>query len=321
MKSIKAKIVLFVTAVLLAITAMGSLLTAYATEKTEINPQGSMVYSEEMEVTADGSFYELTISMDAKVNVASFNFGLRMPEFVKVTEVVVAPEIARWNNAHFEYDVIEGGTLVYVSFTSAENVMGCFDLIVIRFQALGNGVVAPVFYDNIMFTNTNYEYFTYVGTALGNIYSYGAEENETLKGDANLDGYVSLSDLILMQRHLVNIRTEYLIGQAFTNADIDNSGIIDTMDCQYMQMYLVGELESLEGIGGGNGGKPEGSMYCITVYVYNDAFEQIDWFETYVPEGTVIYDHLFYNTQLFGTITGLYYNQELTESVGAYEQL
>ena len=140
MKSIKSRIVLFVTAVLLAITAMGSLITAYATEKEQIDPQGSMVYSEEMEVTADGSFYELTLRMEAKVNVASFNFGLRMPEFVKVTEVVVAPEIARWNNAHFEYDVIEGGTLVYVSFTSAENVMGRFDLIVIRFQALGNGV-------------------------------------------------------------------------------------------------------------------------------------------------------------------------------------
>ena len=250
MKSIKSRIVLFVTAVLLAITAMGSLITAYATEKEQIDSQGSMIYSQELTVDSIGEAYQLTFSMDAKVEFASFELGIQFPGFVKVMEVKVSDELAKLSG-NFEYGTDNGETLVKTSFVSSENVAGNVDLFTVTFQVLETGYGAPYLSGEALFTNANYQYFNNVGCAFGSINAGGDMPMPTgNKGDVNLDGEISVADLVMMQRHIVS-SNEQLYGTAYSNADIDNDGNVNTIDCQYVQMYLVGELENLNGIGGG----------------------------------------------------------------------
>ena len=327
MKCIKSKIVLFVTAVLLAITAMGSLVTAYATEKQEIDSQGSMVYSEQVVADATSSDYNLIIKMTANVEFASFEFALQFPSFVKVISVSETDELAKLTNASFEYQVQGDGNLVYVSFTSSQNVMGDVDLINVNFQIFDVGYGAPYFYDSIMFTNTRFQYFTSVGCAFGDINAGGEIPIPTVnKGDVNLDGSVTLADLVMMQRHIVNRGSEYLSGEAFNNGDIDCDGNVNTIDCQYVQMYLVGELGSLNGIGSGSGNNGEieddKKYFNINVFVVDKEGNKLAEFDTKMYDREYIFEHLYNKTYLGQfEIQGAYYDEAQKIPVGDVETI
>ena len=59
-----------------------------------------------------------------------------------------------------------------------------------------------------------------------------------VKGDSNCDGRITMEDLILVQAHLLDIRT--LTGDAFTGADTNNDNNITIIDLAKVKMHLLG---------------------------------------------------------------------------------
>ena len=325
MKSIKLRIVLFVTAVLLALTAMSSLITAYAVEKEEIDNKGSMVYSQELNLDADTKTCELSINFMAKEEFASYELNVQLPSFVKVSEVVVSSELNKLSNSNFEYSIENRGTLVKTSFVSSQNVSGDYELFVILLDITSTGIGSPYIDGTPMFTNNRYEFFTGVGSALGTINVGGGNLDTTVnKGDANLDGQVTLSDLVKMQRHIVS-QNEQLYDSAFTNADINNDGIVNTLDCQFVQMYLVGELNDLNNIGGGTTPpQPDDdkTYFKITIFVMSVDGEKLAEFDTQMYDREFIFEHLYNKTYLGQfDILGAYYDQAFKIPVGEVETI
>ena len=59
-----------------------------------------------------------------------------------------------------------------------------------------------------------------------------------VKGDSTCDGRITIEDLILVQAHLLDIRT--LTGDAFTGADINSDNVLSIKDLANVQMHLLG---------------------------------------------------------------------------------
>lgn len=58
------------------------------------------------------------------------------------------------------------------------------------------------------------------------------------KGDVDGDGTISLMDMVIVKRHILNIET--LTGGQFTAADIDGNGTVDLMDCLMIKRHILG---------------------------------------------------------------------------------
>lgn len=59
-----------------------------------------------------------------------------------------------------------------------------------------------------------------------------------VKGDSTCDGRITIEDLILVQAHLLNIRT--LTGDAFTGADTNSDNVLTASDLASVRMHLLG---------------------------------------------------------------------------------
>lgn len=68
-----------------------------------------------------------------------------------------------------------------------------------------------------------------------------------LKGDFNLDGEVTLEDAIGIQATIVGLRG-YGSNDAFYAADVNRDNMVNILDVQYIRMYLIGAIDSLEDI-------------------------------------------------------------------------
>ena len=95
------------------------------------------------------------------------------------------------------------------------------------------------------FTNTSFEHLPVI-TLFGEISVY---EEMPLKGDVNLDGEITIDDAIALQQIIVRINdSPRYYTDEFYAADVNNDNMLDIIDVQYIQMYLIGEIDSLEDI-------------------------------------------------------------------------
>ena len=71
----------------------------------------------------------------------------------------------------------------------------------------------------------------------------GGEQKPLKKGDANEDGNIDISDVVLMNRVYVGV--DKVTAQGLANADIDGSGKIELSDSMNVLRYLVHLVEEL----------------------------------------------------------------------------
>ena len=176
---------------------------------------------------------------------SSFELQLCLPAFVTVTEVRVGEVLANSENQVFTPYVDEENGQVNVAYSNP--------------NSLANVVL---FYIDFTVNDYTEQYgnveqikCSFVGEDAKSVAascSFGAvrieKEKTGMKGDVDGDRKVTLADLLVIQRSLVN--KNFPLDQAqFTAADIDNNGNVEMIDCQYIQNYLVGKIDSLENIG------------------------------------------------------------------------
>lgn len=76
--------------------------------------------------------------------------------------------------------------------------------------------------------------------------SAGEEESGAVYGDVNLDGAVSISDLVLLARYVSQDTTVSLKAQGKLNADCAYDSVIDASDASQLSLYLGGMVKPSE---------------------------------------------------------------------------
>lgn len=188
---------------------------------------------------------------------SSFFMRLEMPYFVEVSRVEFTPALENAESAVSEisidgnyvniaYSSAENfyeGPMFYVSFYLRENVRAEWD----RIWAYG-----------MQFVNADCQEL-YVYDSFGYVEVRVSTEG-ILMGDANQDGEVTLEDVMYILR--AKVAEEEWYGDSFTAADVDRNGYVDMLDCQYIQNYLVGKIESLDDLFGDEGDEDDEKENC-----------------------------------------------------------
>lgn len=202
----------------------------------------------EMEFWANGSDF------------SSFAFSFRMPAFVQVQDVMLDSALDGLDNTVFSWHEKDG--LVNTTYSSSDNVSGV-RLFTVRFTVKDYSFAyCAVECVSADFVNVDLNTVE-VSADLGFVQI--GEVSFTTMGDVDGNGTVDLADLLIIQRSMVN--PDYALNEAqFAVADIDKNGVITILDCQYIQNYLVGRIDSLENIGGGG----EIKMYTVKVVVMDE---------------------------------------------------
>ena len=212
----------------------------------------------------DYSEHTVTIVADADEPFASYQMTLAAPRFIRITGVTACETTGEATNAVFSSDC--RGNTVSVAYSSAYNTEGKVGLFQVTF------CLDPGYYDiptgtydwdvrECLFCDEDAHQLT-VSFELGSFTL--TDQPARAKGDWDGDGAITLQDVMGMQRFIVS---NTVVGTAQFNAgDVNCDGEINILDCQYVQMYLVGKIDSLEGIGG-----PEEplNIYGIT-YIEDD---------------------------------------------------
>ncbi len=230
-------------AVLLGSFGTGAAITASAAGES-VYADNSRVYTQEQFITYEaGATYELDVCLSSTVGIASFQMEFYMPEYTEIVEV-------RETLAGMEYVQVMGEDKksLVINGTSFEDRTEGVLFTVVYTLTEENGSGTP--YGGMQqATNTEYNYVEGIYTEFGVINVEKEEETTRLKGDMNEDGEITLEDLLIMQRSLIDSNNP-LTAEQTEYADINEDGRVDLLDCQYMQGYLVGRLGSLENVGG-----------------------------------------------------------------------
>ena len=174
------------------------------------------------------------------VEFASYEVHLYLPAFMTFDSVVCSDENAlfTWN---YESDILS----VACSTTTDRAADSLFTIYFYLNEDATLESAGAFESAGEYFTNTSYEKLPVV-TFYGEISVY---EEMPLKGDVNLDGEITIDDAIALQRILVRLddAPRYFTDE-FYAADVNNDNMLDIIDVQYIQMYLIGEIDSLEDI-------------------------------------------------------------------------
>ena len=81
------------------------------------------------------------------------------------------------------------------------------------------------------------------GYLSGGSVSPGTTVTGTITGDVNKDGVISAADLSLMKQ---GIRAENKDADFIKRADVNNSGVVNKLDAEMMQKYLLGRISKFE---------------------------------------------------------------------------
>ena len=207
----------------------------------------AIIYAEEIKISTDDAklgeqVYSFTVSTSGSA-YSSFKMSIMMPGFVNVTEIVPCESLEWSENGVFESNVY--GNNVNVSFSSPYN-FSYVDLFTVYFTVNDYSEQSAYLecYD-YQFVNENIETIPAVFN-IGRI----SISKYIMMGDVNADMTVNLADLLIIQRSIVNDQFP-LTEEQYIAADIDKNGIVDMIDCQYIQNFLVGKIGSLDNIGGG----------------------------------------------------------------------
>ncbi len=245
-------------AVLLGSLGTGAAVTASAAGEN-IYAEDSRVYTEEQFITYEaGATYELDVCLSSTVGIASFQMDFHMPDYTEIVEV-------RETLGDTLYDVYSEGNKqnFVISGTSGVNKTEGVLFTVVYTLTAESGDATPVA-DIHKLTTIDHETLTAkevtgFGVEFGVIHVEKEDVITRLMGDMDEDGDIDLEDVLIVQRSLINPNFSLTAGQT-QYADINGDGVIDLLDCQYMQMYIVGLLNSLENVGGNGGGNDNGNQ-------------------------------------------------------------
>ena len=204
-------------------------------------------------MAGEENVYELTVWGDGGTPFTSYQVSLTLPDFARVDAVE-----ALTNGAG---DVFVGrGHDNVAAATLSSNVAktGKVALFAVRFTATDAEVgryavtAGTLRVTNASAAELNAEFaVSYIEVVAAGVRA---------KGDWNGDGSVTLTDVMSIQQHIVNT----MLGNASASAaqiaaaDIDNNGQVDIVDCQHIQRYIIGAIDSLDNIGGGHGSDDPG---------------------------------------------------------------
>ena len=263
---LNAKKLLVMIMVLLLCSAMTLAMpvSAYAQESGVAQTKGLVLMGDRIEIdTSDADMTEQPVyswSVSATgTAVTSYQIRFAMPSFIEIEEIVAGDEVFVGDTALFTYYVGEDG-IVNVAFSSSVNV-AYGALFTVKFTvkdyAPAYGAIEMV---DARFVNIDAQTVKVIRQDLGSI-TIG-KPGFAMKGDVDGNGEVNLADLLIIQRSIVN--PNYTLSeQQYHVADVYPDGIVDIVDCQYIQNYLVGLIDSLENLG--NSG--EQSVYELGVEV------------------------------------------------------
>ena len=263
---------LFVTLLSLALAVVlfaAASVSTYAAEDFVYPTIPSIVNISTEDMTIDVSQYENggtpmhTLPVVANgAGFSSFQLQIRLPDFVTIIDVRAGETLANNENQVFESYYDNKDHQVNVTYSSAYNVS---DVVLFYVDFTLSDYSEQMGYVEHMqsdFVNEN-------AKTVSSMYNFGCirvgEAKMGKKGDVNFDGEVTLYDLLIIQRSMVN-PSFALSDEQFRAADIDNNDKIDMTDCQYIQNFLVGKIGSLEDIGGG---VPTEKTYEFKVYCYD----------------------------------------------------
>ena len=234
--------------------------------------------------------YSIDVRLDSAY-VSSFEMSIRMPSFVDVTSVQESATLARMDaNGVFEYNVDNRG-YVNVAYSSAVDFSGITLFTVVFTVNDYTEQYEVIECASCQFVNSDIQEI-YANVDLGYVAIDGAES--TVMGDVNGDNVVNLADLLIIQRSIVN--PDYaLTEEQFTVADIDKNGEINIIDCQYIQNYLVGKIDSLENVGS--------SSYTVGVLI-NDQNGNMLYQGSFEAQSGVLYAE--YMTPIFMELSKTY---------------
>lgn len=252
-KRILVTVISFLFVLLLAVMPMTAFAEEATFDKIEMDgttaTNGAYVYAKGVDISPfDGNFseetvYSMTVS-HSRTTISSFQMSFRMPYFVDVTNVYASDALL--NNAEtaaFEWHMDEKN-YVNVSYSSPYNVSEV-ELFTVEFT-LNSTATA---YESV---ECVYSEFVDDGAKTVNAevdlgyVSIGVAEIVVM-GDVNGDKIVNLADLLIIQRSIVN-KGYALTEEQLAVADINRDGEISMIDCQYIQNFLVGKLDSLENV-------------------------------------------------------------------------
>lgn len=272
MKNFRKRLFSMVVALVLTLGMMGG--SAMAVSAEEISSSmgttttvSSVVYMDQMDITySEGETYVAEIRLSTRESFASYQLGINVPDFIEVKDVYAPEDLKISETDYFTWAQTEYG--FNATFSSAEDRGGEFPILYVNFAIAYEGNFSGCFSIGgsieTLFTNT--QGTLPVSFRFNNInVTSGKEEVKVMKGDVNFDNVVDLNDIIQIQQAIVSNEAFNFSEDQFYAADINNDGTINIMDCQYMQMYLVGKIDTLEGIGGGN--IEDGDVYPMSLNV------------------------------------------------------
>ena len=148
-------------------------------------------------------------------------------------------------DGEFIYNI--DGQNVYVTLSSTtERTDGLlFEVYVSLNEDAEDGCSGRFTLQNALFTNTSFEQLPYADSF--DWITVYEPSYLPLKGDFDLDGEVTLEDAIGIQATIVGLRG-YGSNDAFYAADVNRDNMVNILDVQYIRMYLIGAIDSLEDI-------------------------------------------------------------------------
>ncbi len=230
--------------------------------KDYVTSQRAMVHSDPQTVAYDGRTYTLTVNAYAEQGLSAFDMYFYMPEYTTITAVreTLPVDTTSAGNGTGTYVSKVNDTQLHVTYSSATTtVYGDTALFEVEYTVNYETTAYTAPWANIVeFVNPEGNTITNVMTSFGAIIVEGTQpQPQRMKGDMDGDNDVDLADLIRIQRSLV-YDEESLTDEQWYCADINGDGQVTIADCQWVQKYLAGMIESLENIGGGNTEVPQG---------------------------------------------------------------
>ena len=257
MNKIKVKLLSFTVTLLMAFGAVFSAVFAVTQAKAYDGADVEIRLDEEEFNAGEIDYFD--VGAYSEKGFSSYELTIDVPSFLDV-ERISSGICGDNNEGKLEWYFARNNSY-NVNYTSTTNEMGYCTLFTVQVRAKENtqGQTGTLWVDNARFTNTQVDHLS-VETDSAFFRVNG--ESMRMKGDFNRDGTVSIEDVMLLQRVIAN-RSMSVMSDELYAGDIDNNGELNIYDCQYIRSYLIGLIDSLENISGGDpqGGDIYGDYY------------------------------------------------------------
>ena len=299
MRNFSRRILLALAILVLSISTLGGTVVNALADFITIEPtqKPANIYTEETYISYDSEMeYAIPVRMSYYGEcIASYQIGIDVPDFLTVVDVTC--DNFYEETTSFIVEKTLGG--FRVSFTTQYEA---FSGDAVLFNVIcktnrpgeywGEFMISGDF--TTMFVSETAREIPYICEFSGiGVSSEGFDS--VITGDLNLDGVVTLADVICLQRYILG-NCDGMPSNIFNAGDIDKNGNIDSIDVQYMQMYLVNAIPSLDDIGGNNGDNDDsgstGDDYKDPLYLsvsILDSREQLITYQTFTAEKGTLY--------------------------------